>query len=350
MPQEDEATTLSPSADRQELPAVPAVSPPKPRDSRATGGFLGGLAGSLIILSGTAAGIAATWPYAQRVLLGDIDGRLAVLEKSAEDLSSRLNAAKADLHRNAGGDAAVQGLVQRVAELESRANGLSADQINRMALDFARLKDEIDSLRRAIPPEGTILRLAERAESAEKTAHDIVARHTSSQALLLVIAQLRDAVDRGQPFDAELRAARRVATPEDADALAVLAPAAEEGVARKENLIAAFPPLAADIVRAAVVPPGGPLWQRAAGKLASLVSLRRIDGQGSGTQAVVARAEAKLKEGDLAKAAQELAALDGPPRDIAASWIKAATIRAAADRALSALAATAAAQTAKNGE
>ncbi|HLN22915.1 MAG TPA: mitofilin family membrane protein, partial [Patescibacteria group bacterium] len=216
------------------------------------------------------------------------------------------------------------------------------------AEDLTRLNGAIDGLRRAMPPEGTILRLAERAEQAEKAVRDVAAQQQSAQALLLVVGQLREAIDRGDPYDIELRAARRIAPAEEAPSLDALTASASTGVARRDALVADFPALASAIVRAEFAPDGN-FWQRALNKLTALVNIRRIDGTGADTAAIVARAEARVKDGDLAKAVQELSALQGAPAQVAAPWLKSAGARVAADRTLSQLAATAAAQTVAKG-
>jgi hypothetical protein len=323
-------------------------------------GFAGGLVGGVGVLALAAGGLIAGWPLLHDVVSAPETSRLAVLEHSVDDVASRLGAIEHEQSRSttAESTASIASLAQRVAALEGQSRTSSGDprinalaeQTERLAADVAKLKSDTEAMRRAIPPEGTILRLAERAESAETVARRISSQHASAQALLLVVGQLRDAVDRGDPYPAELQAARRVAGPEDARALDALAPGAAAGVPRKEDLFASFPSLTSKIVRAAYVPPGTDIWHRALAKAASLISVRRVDGAGDGTAAIVARAEAQVKAGDLAKAVGELAALQGQPADVAAPWIAAATSRVTADRALSELVASIAAETAKAGE
>ena len=73
------------------------------------------------------------------------------------------------------------------------------------------------------------------------------------------------------------------------------------------------------------------------------MSVRRTDGQGSETDAVVARAEKALKTDDLAGAVKEVGTLAGAPADAAAAWLGAARQRLTVEQALSNLAATSAA-------
>lgn len=370
MTQDDEATRAAPAPNPPQSPVTePAIehktenapSSARPTSSSGTArGFLAGLAGGVVVTLLAGAGLAAAWPSLHDLLLADETRRLDVLERAIDDLNPRLVAVEREQAKNAGNAdtaAAVQALTQRVNAMDAQIHapaadprvGALTDQAQHLAGEVDRLNGETQALRRAIPPEGTILRLAERAESAERQAHDIASQHASAQALLLVVGQLREAVDRGDPYPGELQAARRVAAPDEAAALDALAPNAAGGIPRKDALVHQFPELANDILRASVLPPDGNFWQRALARLSTLISIRRVDGQGNGTAAVVARAESQVRAGDLAKAARELSNLQDAPRQVAEPWIQAATARTTADRALSDLSATAAAQTAKSG-
>jgi len=355
MTQENQASTETAVADEAPpqiaAPAEPPKAAPKP-SSPALRGFIGGLLGGIAVSALLAGGVAATWPTLHQTLLGGDEARQAALEQSLDEVNQRLAALdgqQAASHETAS-------LAQRLTALEAQARTPSNDprvaalaqKTDQTAEDLTRLNGAIDGLRRAMPPEGTILRLAERAEQAEKAVRDVAAQQQSAQALLLVVGQLREAIDRGDPYDIELRAARRIAPAEEAPSLDALTASASTGVARRDALVADFPALASAIVRAEFAPDGN-FWQRALNKLTALVNIRRIDGTGADTAAIVARAEARVKDGDLAKAVQELSALQGAPAQVAAPWLKSAGARVAADRTLSQLAATAAAQTVAKG-
>jgi hypothetical protein len=334
--------------------------PPKPATSPGTRGFLGGVAGGLVASVIAAGGLLAAWPSLHDVLLDNEVRRLGLLEHAIDDINPRLVAVEREQIRTSGGaDAAgmAQNLAQKVATLETQAHapladpriGALVDRVDRLSGDVSKLVTDIQTLRGAIPPEGTILRLAERAESAEKEAHAIAQQHASAQALLLVIGQLRDAVDRGDPFKLELQAFRRIAGKDDLPQIDTLSAYATEGIARKETLLEGFPAIAKTAIDAELLPPDDGFWRHSLRKLMSLVDFRQIDGQGTGTTAIVARAEMKIKGGDLAKAVHEMASLTGRPAESVAPWLKAAQIRLDADRALSELSASAAAQSAQNG-
>jgi hypothetical protein len=347
----------------QAVAAEPTAELPGEAKSAKTGsslfrGVAGGLIGGVLVLLLAAGGLVAAWPILQTVLIGDLQSRLATAERAVEDANGRIAAIQREQAQVASSDAATSlpALAQRVAALEAQVRTSSSSDPRLTALadqlgtDTARLKGEIDAVRQAIPPEGTILKLVDRAESAEKEARQIASQHASAQALLLVVGQLSEAVNRGDPYQSELRAARRVAGPEDASLLDALTADAANGIPRKDALVVAFPALANDIVRAGYGPATGDLWQRVRDKMTALVTIRRTDGKGDDTASIVARAEAGAKQGDVVKAAAELAGLKDEPAQVAAPWIHAANARGSADRVLSELAASAAAQTAKSGE
>lgn len=326
----------------------------KPVNAGFANGLLGGAAVSLLVVGGLVAG----WPLIKDQVLGMDGSRLANLERQSDELSQKVALLQGSLPSQANGETSLAASFnQRLASVEQRLSNAADDprltsmsqKLDQSSADNAKLHDEMASLRNAIPPEGTILRLAERAESAEKAAREISSQHAQSQALLLVVGQLRDAIDRGDSYELELHAARRVAPPEETSALDSLSANAANGIPRRAALLNSFPVLVPSILRATIVPQGDALWQRALAKLAALVTIRRIDGQGNDTASVLARAEMAVRDGDLAKAAQELTALDGAPAETAAPWIKDALARTAADHALSELAATAIAQTGRSG-
>jgi hypothetical protein len=101
-------------------------------------------------------------------------------------------------------------------------------------------------------------------------------------------------------------------------------------------LAARFDGVAEAIVRAERVPPGAGWWERLWARISSLVTVRRsgADAEGPSADAVAARAEAKVKTGDLAGAVAELDALTGAPAEAARPWLDQAKARLAADAAL----------------
>ncbi len=127
-------------------------------------------------------------------------------------------------------------------------------------------------------------------------------------------------------------------TAEVEKALSDLAGLSSTGVATPDDLARAFPQLARDVLAAddEGESPGwlGKTWAR----LASVVTVRRVgDVEGDSAEALLARAEARLAEDDLASAVAEVAAIQDAGADVAGPWLEAAEARLRADAALAAL-------------
>lgn len=163
------------------------------------------------------------------------------------------------------------------------------------------------------------------------------ARTSEAAAAALALAELVDATRGSRPFPREI-AALRAAAPELPE-LAALARLAEVGAPSRTALAASFPEYATHAVRKARKPPdGADVGQRLAYAAGKVVTVRRIDETAGATpDALVARAERALEEGEVIAA---LKALDGlPPKAQAAlaPWRAGAERRAEIDREVSAL-------------
>jgi hypothetical protein len=156
---------------------------------------------------------------------------------------------------------------------------------------------------------------------------------TRQLAFALTLGQLRDMVRQGGPYAPELAALRKI-NGEPAAAFAILAEHAERGVASLGQLQARFAPVPAAVLRAQIQP-ADDWWRTALARLAALVTVRRVgEVAGAEPDAVVARAEVRLKVGDLAGALAELAQLSGAAADAASAWRAEAERRLSVERAL----------------
>jgi hypothetical protein len=238
-------------------------------------------------------------------------------------------------------------LEARIGELSDRIDQLAAQsaQASREPADTVKLESQIADLRRSIPAEGLILRLTDRVEAAERAERELAQTQAASTALLLTVGQLRDAVDRGDHFTAELAAARQMAKGDDSALLDSFAPGAETGIARRDQLLRDFKPLTEKLLQQEADSDVPGFWTMISRHLRKVVSIRRMDGQGNDAEAVLARTDAAFKEGDWDKAVENMRALPGPYLATADDWLRQARLRLAADRALSQLAAAAAART-----
>jgi hypothetical protein len=287
----------------EELPTRPRTASRWP--AALFGAIVGGLVAAAIIF-------AAAYNKRDQVrawLLTDEETRMTAAEAKLADLSNRL-------------DHVDQQVTQSAKEPP----------------DTVKLDAEIAELRRSIPAEGLILHLTERIDALTQA-------QAAGQALLLTVGQLRDAVDRGDRFSAELAAARRLAQGDENTLLDAFADGAASGIPRRDQLLRDFQPLSETLLQKEASVEGTGLWQTIVAHLRKLISLRRMDGKGNDAEAVLGRTEAAFKEGDWDKAVEDMRALPGPFEAIADDWIKGARLRLAADRALSQLAASAAART-----
>src|SRR5262249_44733838 len=120
---------------------------------------------------------------------------------------------------------------------------------------------------------------------------------------------------------------------------ATLQPFAQSGVAARPTLAADFPAVAKAALADDLADDsfGERLW----GKLKGLVSLRRVgaDVQGDSVEAKLARAEAAIDAGDLAKAVELVKSLPTQTQRATAAWLKRADAHLAAQRAVDQLAA-----------
>ncbi|MBY6262888.1 hypothetical protein EI613_13365 [Azospirillum sp. 412522] len=214
---------------------------------------------------------------------------------------------------------AQKALADRLAALEQKVTAASGN-----AQAAQQLRGEVDSLKQQVTSVNQAV--SERQDAA-----------TAAQALVLAAGQLRASLSGGQPFQQDLQAVRalNIADAGVTQPLDAVAPYAAKGIPTRAQLTDRFQPLAGEIVRAEIRGEGNSWIDSAVGKLSTLVTVRREGGGVVGTtaDAVVARAEAALAAGNLAKAVEELSALQGPAAQTAAPWLADAKARLAADQA-----------------
>lgn len=255
-------------------------------------------------------------------------------------------------------------LSARVDALAARAQGEVAapepdprlDRIPSIEADIARLDEartvlaaRVDALDALADAPARLDALATKLSDlgaridALGTARAAASKDAGADALRAVaILQLRDAILAGRPFESELETARAL-TPNDTGAgtsawsaaLDALAPHAAAGVPALAALRASFPAVARAILAAPTSAASGDWVAGALRRISALVTVRPA-GPVEGTEpgAIVARAEARLADGDLAGAVAELDALDGPPAAAAKPWRAQAAARLDAERAL----------------
>lgn len=198
-------------------------------------------------------------PAAATVDLAPLESRIAALEKAAPADASVAN-----------------------ADLEARINSLT---------------EELAALKTADATQSSRLDAAEK--KIDEPASDV------QLARAVAVTALKTAIDRGGPFLAELDALKSVA-PDD-PAIGGLAGDAPTGVVSRADLVRAFPE-AADSMLSAIkgTDPNQGIFARLMDSASSAIRIRPVGSvDGTGPEAIVARIEDKLANGDLKGAALE---------------------------------------------
>lgn len=298
-----------------------------------------------------------------RLEIPDLSGDIDAIEKKVRDLENTLSGAGADARRAAADEiaTAIDSVTNRLAAVETALSQVSAGTPAEGGADAAvvtALTARLASAERAIADLRGDTRRLDGAMTNVRT--DVDARFDAlatrldglkseltaesgptapaGTAFVLAVSQLRDAVNGGRAYAAELAAVRTVTEgntyPGLASALDGLAPAAETGIAELAQLQTSY----GDAARAALhaARSAGDGWvARTVDRLSSVVSIRRTgDVSGDEPDAVLARAEVRLNKGDVAAALAELDGLTGAAAEAMAEWRQRAQNHVAARTAL----------------
>ena len=346
----------------QPMTDTPSLPPPEPapaivkRGLGVVGAFITGLVAAAIVLAGALLSL-PYWPEEARSMwrgpvvatpapaapapapvidTAAIDAAKRDLTIRLDDLDKRVRAVAttaAQADRGSTSDPAIAELRGRITGLESRpAATLDAEK------DVAALKGEIAKLQSAM------------TEAADKAKADASALSSGEQkalaaarasAVIGIAARLSAALDSGLPFATDLGLLAPLAK-DDAklgEFVAVLQPLAATGVAGRTALAASFPAVAKAALADDLADDS--FGERLLGKLKGLVSLRRVgaDVAGETVEAKLARAEAALNTGDIAKAVALVKSLPPQAAKATTAWLARADAHLAAQRALDQLAA-----------
>jgi hypothetical protein len=258
--------------------------------------------------------------------LNDYDARIA----KAEAAASASRAGQPD-----------QSLTARIAALEAALRPL-ADLPQRADAAKARADAAFEAAQKSAAPggdapvaHGELDALAKRVAALEQVAKALDGRIASTAGadralrLAFVASSLRGAVERGEPFAAELAAAKGLAP--DAAMLAPLEPFAASGLPRAATLGREFSPLVTAMLTAAGTGNTGGIMDRLQQNAERLVRIRPVNETPAGDDvaATVARADTKAGQGDIAGALAEVSHLPPAVREPAQAWIKKAEARVA---------------------
>lgn len=385
----------TPSSPETPPTASPAAAPAQVRRGIGViGAFVTGVVASSLVLAGALislpywpADIRALWrgeaapppPPAQALDLQAVRADASAVANAAVDAARRdLTARLDDLERRvralsataaerpaATPDPAIAELRGKIAALENRptatapaspppaAGAPSGDQEKELAalrLEIATLRNALQTLDQSMVTQRDQAKAL--AEAVDKARTEAGARGAGEQkalaaarasAVIGVAARLNVAVESGLPFATDLGLLAPLAQGDAklTEVVTALQPNAQTGVTSRAVLIADFPAVAKAALADDLADDS--FGERLLGKLRGLVSLRRVGGdvQGDTVEAKLARAEASLEAGDLAKAVETVKTLPPQTARATAGWLTRAEAHLAAKRAVDQLAAQA---------
>lgn len=374
----DEIDRLPPSGVQglDPMTDTPVTPPPEPKTIEAPvvsprrgvgvfGAFVIGLVAAVIVLAAALLSL-PHWPQEARTLWrGPIAAPppppapapapapvidTAALDAAKRELSARLD----DLDKRVRGAAATAAQADRpptsdpaIAELRRKLEALESRPA---AEDTSAIKSEIVALRAALQSldqvvaghKASVDKAAAAAQASAGNEQKALAAARGS-AVIGIAARISAALTAGLPFTTDLALLQPLAQGDAklGELIAALQPRAATGVISKATLSAVFPQMAKAVLAEDLADDS--FWQRLLGKLKGLVSLRRVgaDVPGDSVEAKLARAEAAMEAGDLAKAVEIVKSLPPQTAQATASWLAAAEAHLAAQRAVDQLAAQA---------
>jgi hypothetical protein len=254
--------------------------------------------------------------------------------RSAQNaLGRRVDQLEASRDAGRQGEATVAAIKGGLQQLEQQVGAIEVKSASRAAGEAA----EVGKVQQELTRLGTTAAgLGNRLAALE---HLRVQSGTQQRDAILLVAllQIREAVDQGRPFAAELGAFTALAhdRPDLVAAARPLAEAAHDGVVGRLGLAKRLGEVAGRIASATALPPQADWEDQVLARLRALVTIRRIDGapQG-GPEAAVSAAEAALGRGDLGDAVAHLDGLTGANAEAAEPWLKMARQRVGVEGSL----------------
>ncbi len=319
-PSPDEAPRAAAEPAPQTNEPAPPAPPTFPRNST-SGLIAAGIVGGLIALVG-----AGAIQYA-----GFLPGSSAPASPPADvsNLSAEIDGLKQSVAKLAAAPSTPDNgaLEERIAALEvtaktppAAADTAKVDAFNQKIAD---LTGQIDQLRAAVS-QTTEQKAADGADIAQRLAEIEKKlnepRRDVAVAKAIAAAALKAAIDRGGPFVAELDTFAGV-SPDD-PAVADLRNFAETGVPSRAELIRQVPDVATAIVGSVNQANPNQSWSdRLMASARSLVTIRPVGNiEGESVEAIAARMEDKVKNGDLQGAASEWADLPAEAKQASAAF------------------------------
>ncbi len=259
---------------------------------------------------------------------GGSGGDLAPLSAELDALKARVDT----LGTSASSPAVdLQPLESRLATLERTASAPAAGAVDeeaqraiatleatvaKLTADITALRDRTAAAERAVSDQSA--QLTQRIDAAEQKLAE--PRDDVAMARAVAATALKTAIDRGGPYLAELEA--YVSVSPDDPAVAPLREHAPTGVVSRADLVRQFEPVADDMIEAVHRPAGEQgIVDRLLASASSVITVRPVGSvEGDSPEAIVARIENKLQNGDLKGAQIEWQALPEAVRNAGAAF------------------------------
>ncbi len=321
-----EETSAAPGAGQPFTDQPQTQTQPEQRPSK-SGALAAAIVGGLVALAG--AGALQYGGYLPTLGPGGGSGAdLAPLSAELDALKARVDT----LGATAGSPAAdLQPLESRLAVLERTASAPAAGAVDeeaqraiatleatvaKLTADITALRDRTAAAERAVSDQSA--QLTQRIDAAEQKLAE--PRDDVAMARAVAATALKTAIDRGGPYLAELEA--YVSVSPDDPAVAPLRAHAPTGVVSRADLVRQFEPVADDMIEAVHRPAGEQgIVDRLLASASSVITVRPVGSvEGDSTEAIVARIENKLQNGDLKGAQIEWQALPETARNAGAAF------------------------------
>lgn len=308
-PPAGDAAATSAAAEAETADAWPHVTATSPaqRSPGKSGAFAAAILGGLVALAGAGAlqyggYLPALGPErAVGIDLAPLNAEVDALKSQVASINTAGPAPTVDL----------QPLEARLAALETAATGTPAAtvlsgeagqsiatleaSVAKLTADITALREEAAAANRATTDQTA--ELTQRLDVAERKLDE--PRTDVAMARAVAATALKTAIDRGGSYLAELEAFASV-SPDD-PAIATLRPRAATGVPSRADLVHAFGPVADQMIEAVHQPAGDQgIVDRLLSSASSAIKIRPVGNvEGDTPEAIIARIENKLQNGDL---------------------------------------------------
>ncbi len=282
----------------------------------------------VLLLMGGAAAWTEIRPYAEPVLTWLSSSNVSFAKQSATVQSQTLSDRAAMLEITLSSTAA------RLELAERRLAAVEA-QLMQTSILAAKPRDTAPQevvTNEALPPVNPVVAVGEKSGEPQRSHGELGSK---GSLLLLAVRQLREAVDRGTPFETELQTVRTLGGSRFNHALDPLLQLAQAGIPTRALLTERFKPNASAAIAAGSQSGNNWLEGRVSQLFSSVITVRRKDSSGDGSVEAIRRAEKLLADGDLIGCSEALNLVHGPAAAAIRPWMQAARTRINVDKTLS---------------